>query len=61
MLKEGKAIVRCQSDYDLAGERVVELGMPPSGSDAEAELFYLLEAMEKWDARHEDDDPEGWA
>jgi hypothetical protein len=51
-----KAIVRCPDDYERATERIAELGNPPSGSEEEAELFGLIEAVEKWEARHEDDD-----
>jgi hypothetical protein len=51
-----KAIVRCPDDYERATERIAELVNPPSGSEEEAELFGLIEAVEKWEARHEDDD-----
>lgn len=57
MLIEKKPIVRCSDDYERAVERVVELGTPQAGSEAEAELDALVEAMEKWEARHDD---EGW-
>lgn len=60
MPSERKPIVRCHNDFELAGERVAELGMPLPGSDEEVELYSLLEAMEKWEARHEDDDGESW-
>jgi hypothetical protein len=53
-----KAIVRCPDDHERAVERVAELGTPAEGSEEEAELFGLIEAIEKWEARHEDED---WA
>ncbi|WP_160115852.1 hypothetical protein [Bosea lathyri] len=56
MIEIKKAIVRCPDDYERATERIAELGNPPSGSEEEAELFGLIEAVEKWEARHEDDD-----
>jgi len=55
MIDIKKAIVRCPDDYERAVERVAELGTPPDGSEEQAELFGLIEAIEKWDARHEDD------
>lgn len=55
MAEGKKAIVRCSDDYERAVERVVELGTPPEGSKEAAELIGLIEAMEKWDARHEDE------
>lgn len=58
MIEDRKAIVRCQDDYERATERVAELGIPPAGSLEEAELIGLIEAIEKWDARH--DDASGW-
>jgi hypothetical protein len=45
-------------DYERATERVAELGNPPHDSEQEAELISLIEAIEKWDARH--DDATGW-
>lgn len=56
MIETKKAIVRCPDDYERAVERVTELGAPPEGSEEEAELFGLIDAIEKWDARHEDDE-----
>ena len=53
-----RAIVRCVDDYERATQRVMELGTPPAGSPEEFELIGLIEAMEKWEARH--DDEEGW-
>ncbi len=53
-----RAIVRCVDDYERATQRVAELGSPAEGSPEEAELIGLVEAIEKWEARH--DDPEGW-
>jgi hypothetical protein len=53
-----RAIVRCVDDYERATQRVVELGNPPAGSPEEMELIGLIEAIEKWEARH--DDEEGW-
>jgi hypothetical protein len=53
-----KAIVRCEDDYERATQRIAELGMPSPGSQEEAELIGLVEAVEKWDARH--DDATGW-
>ncbi len=50
-----KAIVRCPDDYERAVERVTELGTPPEGSEEEAELFGLIDAIEKWEARHDDE------
>lgn len=58
MITVRKAIVRCEADYERAAERIAELGSPPAGSDEEAELIGLIEAIEKWDARH--DDVTGW-
>lgn len=60
MIDVKKAIVRCPDDYERAVERVAELGTPAEGSEQEAELFGLIDAMEKWDARHEDEG-EDWA
>ena len=59
MIDIKKAIVRCTDDYVRAVQRVAELGNPPEGSDEEAELFGLIDAIEKWDARHEDES-ENW-
>jgi hypothetical protein len=56
MIEVRKAIVRCEDDYERALERVSELGSPPEGSEEEAELFGLIDAIEKWDARHDKDD-----
>ena len=56
MTEVKKAIVRCPDDYDRAVERVAELGTPPEDSEEEAELIGLIEAIEKWEARHDDDD-----
>jgi hypothetical protein len=58
MAEVKKAIVRCPDDHERAVERVAELGTPAEGSEEEAELFGLIEAIEKWEARHEDED---WA
>ncbi len=56
-----KAIVRCPDDYQRALDRVAELGTPAPGSAEEAELIGLIEAIDKWEARHEDDEAgEGW-
>ena len=60
MIDVKKAIVRCPDDYERAVERIAELGTPAEGSEKEAELFGLIDAMEKWDARHEDE-REDWA
>lgn len=57
-LQGRKAIVRCEEDYERATQRIAELGAPPVGSIDEAELIGLIEAVEKWDARH--DDATGW-
>ena len=59
MIDVRKAIVRCPDDYERAVERVAELGTPAEGSEDEAELFGLIEAIEKWEARHDDDDEAG--
>jgi hypothetical protein len=59
MIADKKAIVRCADDYERALERVAELGHPAPGTAEEAELISLIEAIEKWEARHEDDS-EGW-
>lgn len=56
MIEVKKAIVRCPDDHERAIERVAELGTPPEGSEEEAELIGLIEAIEKWEARHDDDD-----
>lgn len=53
-----RAIVRCVDDYERATQRVTELGNPPAGSPEELELIRLIEAIEKWEARHDDED--GW-
>ena len=53
-----RAIVRCVDDYERATLRVEELGNPAPGSTEEQELIGLIEAIEKWEARHDDDD--GW-
>ena len=52
----GRAIVRCEDDYERAVQQVAELGNPAAGSPEELELIGLLEAIEKWEARHDDDD-----
>ena len=49
-----KAIVRCVDDYERATERVAELGNPLPGSADEQELFGLIDAIERWQARHDD-------
>lgn len=54
----GRAIVRCEDDYERATQRVAELGNPSTGSSEERELLDLLEAIDKWDVRH--DDATGW-
>lgn len=59
MILERKPIVRCLDDYERAIDRVAELGHPVPGTPEEAELIGLVEAIEKWEARH-DDDGEGW-
>ncbi|HEV7317200.1 MAG TPA: hypothetical protein VGO04_01140 [Ensifer sp.] len=56
MLIEIMVIVRCADDHERAIERIAELGTPPEGSEAEVELHALIEATEKWEARHDDDD-----
>lgn len=53
-----RAIVRCVDDYERATQRVIELGNPESGTPEEMELIGLVEAIEKWEARHDDQD--GW-
>ena len=53
-----RAIVRCVDDYERATQRVTEIGNPPAGSAEEMELIGLIEAIEKWEARH--DDEQGW-
>ena len=58
MATERTVIVRCPDDRECALERIAELGMPTEGSDKEFELHALIDAVERWDARHEDDD---WA
>jgi len=59
MTDDKKAIVRCPDDYERAVARITELGTPVEGSAEEAELFGLIDAVEKWDARHEDE-AENW-
>jgi hypothetical protein len=54
-----KAIVRCPDDHERAVDRVAELGTPAEGSEEEAELIGLIEAIEKWEARHEEE-AENW-
>lgn len=56
MIEVTKAIVRCSEDYERAKERIVEIGFIPATAEDEAELFGLIEAVEKWKARHEDDE-----
>lgn len=56
MIEPTKAIVRCSDDYDRAKERIAEIGYTPATAEEEAELYGLIEAVEKWEARHEDDD-----
>ena len=56
MIEPKKAIVRCSDDYERAKERIAEIGNLPGTPEEEAEFFGLIEAVEKWDARHEDDD-----
>jgi len=51
-----RAIVRCVDDYERATQRVMELGNPPADSPEEFELIGLIEAIEKWEARHDDED-----
>lgn len=53
-----RAIVRCVDDYERAVQRVGELGNPTAGSPDEAELIGLIDAIEKWEARH--DEVEDW-
>ena len=53
-----RAIVRCVDDYERAKQRVLELGNPEAGTPEEMEVIGLIEAIEKWEARH--DDVEGW-
>ena len=53
-----RAIVRCVDDYERATQRVMELGNPPADSPEEFELIGLIEAIEKWEARHDEQD--GW-
>ncbi|KPH80003.1 hypothetical protein [Bosea vaviloviae] len=59
MIDVKKPIVRCADDYERAVERAAEIGTPPEGSAEEAELFALVDAIEKWEARHEDES-ENW-
>lgn len=54
-----RAIVRCVDDYERATQRVIELGIPEAGTPEEVELIGLIEAIEKWEARH--DDPDAWS
>ena len=49
-----RAIVRCVDDYERATQRVIELGNPAAGSPEEMELIGLVEAIEKWEVRHDD-------
>lgn len=51
-----RAIVRCEDDHERALQRVAELGNPPARSPEESELIGLLDAIDKWEARHDDDD-----
>jgi hypothetical protein len=51
-----RAIVRCVDDYERASQRVIELGNPAEGTPEEMELIGLIEAIEKWEARHDDAD-----
>lgn len=53
-----RAIVRCVDDYERAVQRVAELGAPAAGTPEEIEVISLIEAIEKWEARHDDD--EAW-
>lgn len=50
-----RAIVRCVDDYERAAQRVAELGTPVAGTPEEIEMISLIEAIEKWEARHDDD------
>lgn len=59
MTEPKKAIVRCEDDHDRAIQRVAELGNPPQGSEEEAELIGLVEAIEKWEARQDEADSWG--
>lgn len=56
MIEVKKAIVRCDDDFERAKERITEIGNLPGNPEEEAELFGLIEAVEKWEARHEDDE-----
>ena len=51
-----RAIVRCVDDYERATQRVAELGNPAPDTPEEMELLGLIEAIEKWEARHDDVD-----
>lgn len=53
---EKHVIVRCPDDYERAVERIAELGVPPEASEEEKELHALIEAMDEWQAHHEDDE-----
>ena len=48
-----RALVRCVDD-ERATQRVMKLGNPPADSPEEFELIGLIEAMERWEARHDD-------
>ena len=50
-----KAIVRCEDDYERATQRITELSGAAPGTPEEDELIGLIDAVEKWDARHEDE------
>lgn len=56
MAIEPMVIVRCPDDRECALERIAELGTPSEGSQKEAELHALIDAGERWNARHDDDD-----
>lgn len=51
-----KIVVGCEDDHDRAVERAKRLVLAEPGSDDEAELIDLEDAIDEWETHHEDDE-----